>query len=82
VVHADVNAAFNIASAPFRQGLSGIMADMEKQRVRPTGKKMQKSKKGMSQVPVPVAGAPLHGSPGNLLYILESQHILVQCTPS
>ena len=82
VVHADVNAAINIATASFRAEVISTRGELERDRIRLTKKELRR---------VPKSGAahnrhepdlfvPLGFE--NLLYILDSHDQQIQCTPS
>lgn len=83
VVHADVNAAFNIASASFRTDLFDAVVDAEKERANLTKKHLKKLTKDQSPDPVQLHSTTAPTPLENLLYLLEYQHHMqVQCTPS
>ena len=79
VVHADVNAAFNIATASFRKELSGSAIVREKNPLQLTKKQVRKVEKTGSAW----WGHELFTPMGfeNLLYVLECHDQHVQCTP-
>jgi len=82
VVHADVNAAFNIATASFRTDVISQKRKMEKDRIRISKKELRKlSKAEPGSAP---AGHGLFAPAGfeNLLYVLEYHNQQMQCTPS
>ena len=87
VIHADVNAAFNIASAHVRPVLQdGLLAQLREQ-TRLTKKEIRKLGKVQATIPpfaVSGGGEKMQVQPagGNLLYCLECQQSVVQCTPS
>ncbi len=86
-IHADVNAAFNIASAHIRPDLQdGLLARLREQ-TRLTKKQIRKLGRISAGVPAPaaVSGADPtvpQAAQGNLLYCLECQQSVVQCIPS
>lgn len=82
VVHADVNAAFNIASASFRPEYLDSIIDIEKEQTRLTKKHLRKLTRIEPPDSAPFTGTPAPTPLENLLYILEYQHMLMQCTPS
>jgi len=82
VVHADVNAAFNIATASFRKELSWSDGEREKDSLRLTKKQVRKAERtGPGSA---CCGHDLFTPMGfeNLLYVLECHDHQVQCTPS
>lgn len=83
IIHADVNAAFNIASAHIRADLQdGLLAALREQTYR-TRKQIRKLRKIPAAVPVlPPPDNDTWSADGNLLYCLECQHSMVRCTPS
>ncbi len=83
VVHADVNAAFNIASAQWRADVQeGLLAALRDQ-TRLTKKQIRKLSRIQAGIPAPSAGSREQGRPlENLLYCLESHYSIAQCTPS
>lgn len=83
VIHADVNAAFNIASAHARADLQdGLLATLREQ-TRLTKRQIRKLQKVRSPVPAGFSTGREYRPPaGNLLYSLECQQSTVRCTPS
>ena len=83
IIHADVNAAFNIASAHIRADLQdGLLAALREQTYR-TRKQIRKLRKIPAMVRVlPPPDNDTGSADGNLLYCLECQHSMVRCTPS
>jgi putative transposase len=82
IEHADVNAAFNIATASFRTDVISPKREMEKDRTRLSKKELRKlSKAECGSAP---AGHGLFAPAGfeNLLYVLEYHNQQMQCTPS
>ena len=82
LVHADVNAAFNIATASFRTEVIGSRKVTENDGIRLKKKELRRlSKTDPSCIPY---GNDLFAPEGfeNLLYVLEYQDQQVQCTPS
>ena len=82
VVHADVNAAFNIATASFRKDLSASAGERKKDSLRLTKKQVRKAERtGPGSA---CCGHDLFTPIGfeNLLYVLECHDQYVQCTPS
>jgi putative transposase len=82
VVHADVNAAFNIASASFRSGPHDAEMDIDKETTKQTKKFPKKLSRMQFRQAHPVQGTFAKDNMPNLLYILEYQNLQVQCTPS
>jgi IS605 OrfB family transposase len=82
VVHADVNAAFNIAATSFRMDVMDPDVQMEKNHICLSKKELRKLSK--SEAGHASAAHNLFAPEGfeNLLYILEYQDQQVQCTPS
>lgn len=83
VVHADVNAAFNIASARWRADTQdGLLAALRGQ-TKLTRRQLRKLEKARAAAPVPPAADSGQMPPeGNLLYSLEFPQSVAQCTPS
>ena len=82
VIHADVNAAFNIASAGWRAEMQdGILAALREQ-TRLTKKQIRKLGKTRPSIPETTVSGSEQASGGNLLYYLECQESILQCTPS
>ena len=83
VVHADVNAAFNIASTSFYSDLYNGVAVVGRQHPKFTKKQTKKLTTDQSLDLLFEPGAPAPAPRENLLYVLEYQHHMqVQCTPS
>jgi putative transposase len=82
IVHADVNAAFNIATTSFRMDVIGSDAELEKDHKHLSKKELRRLQKSD---PVHARAAPDLFAPegfSNLLYVLEYQDHQMQCTPS
>ncbi|WAC05676.1 MAG: transposase [Methanoregula sp.] len=82
VVHADVNAAFNIATASFVMDAIGAGSEMTHERIRLSKKQVRRLTRT-----APVYACSGHGMFSskdfeNLLYVLECHDQQVQCTPS
>jgi putative transposase len=82
VVHADVNAAFNIASTSFRSELYDTDLGIERRRI----KEIKKQTRDPTKIQVrdfptfpPTSSV---NNMGNLLYVLECQRVPVDCTPT
>lgn len=83
VVHADVNAAFNIASAAWRADENGSLLAALREQTKLTRKQLRRLGRMQPRVSVVPAGAEAPVTPKeNLLYCLEYQPVPVQCTPS
>jgi putative transposase len=83
VVHADVNAAFNIASASWRADSKESLLAALRDQTRLTKKQIRRLSRMQPPAAVPVAGSTKQDvPPGNLLYWLECKPVPVQCTPS
>jgi putative transposase len=82
VVHADVNAAFNIATASFRKELPGSAGEEDRGSLRLTKKQVRKAER--TALEPACCGHDLFTPLGfeNLLYVLECHDHYVQCTPS
>ncbi|OPY37849.1 MAG: putative transposase DNA-binding domain protein [Methanoregula sp. PtaU1.Bin051] len=83
VVHADVNAAFNIASAQWRADMQeGLLAALRNQTTL-TKKQIRRLQRSQAGIPSRSAGRTGQECPsGNLLYCLECHQSMMQCTPS
>jgi len=83
VIHADVNAAFNIALAHTTANIQdGLLATLREQ-TRLTKRQIRKLEKIRSSVPAAFIPRREDRPPaGNLLYSLECQQSTVRCTPS
>jgi putative transposase len=82
IVHADVNAAFNIASASFCFEPHDEYADIEKEQAKRSKKHLRKLSKATLPDALLCSDTPARAPPENLLYMLEYQHLQVQCIPS
>lgn len=82
IVHADVNAAFNIASASFCFEPHDEYADIEKEQAKRSKKHLRKLSKATLPDALLCSDTPARAPPENLLYTLEYQHLQVQCIPS
>jgi hypothetical protein len=81
-MHADVNAAFNIAATSFRINVIDPDTEMEKKYIRLSKKELRRLSK--SSIVHTQAAPDVFGPEGfsNLLYLLEYQDQQMQCTPS
>jgi len=82
IMHADVNAAFNIAATSFRINVIDPDTEMEKNHIRLSKKELRRLSKSSI---VHTQAAPDVFAPegfSNLLYLLEYQDQQMQCTPS
>ena len=82
VVHADVNAAFNIATASIRAEVIGATGELERDRLGLTKKELRRFSKSDATYNrhEPDLFVPMGFE--NLLYVLEYQDQQMQCTPS
>jgi putative transposase len=82
VVHADVNAAFNIATASFRKDAISTCGDMNHDRIHLSKKEVRR--RTTTEPGHAGSGHGLFAPTGfeNLLYVLECHDQHVQCTPS
>lgn len=82
-IHADVNAAFNIASTRWHADTGGDFLASLREQTRLTKKQVRKLRAIQAGIPAlpPVNTVP-ERVPANLLYCRECQQSVVQCTPS
>lgn len=83
IVHADVNAAFNIASASWKADANRSLLAALREQTKLTKKQLRRLGRLQPHAGVPAAGGSRHeAASGNLLYCLEWKSIPVRCTPS
>lgn len=82
VIHADVNAAFNIATASFRTEAADKYGEMDPARSRLSKKQVRRLTRTAHVHTCPGQGLFAPQGFENLLYILECHDQHVQCTPS